>query len=232
MEAIHAACAGMDRVCHAGALSSPWGRRRDFFDTNVMGTGCVLAGCLSEGVRRLLYVSSPSVVFNGRDQENLTEQAPYPARFTSVYSETKKRGEDLIRVGGAATGGRLETVIVRPKAIFGPGDTALLPRLLAAARQNRLPQIGSGENRVDLTYVDNVVDGLLAALDLPKAPGKTYTLTNGELPRLWDIIRQVLRAAGILGRPPANPAARRLRRRRADGSAVRPHAPRAAAHPL
>ena len=192
-ETILAACRGMDRVCHSGALSSPWGKRCDFEAINVGGTAHVLEGCLAHGVQRLVYISSPSVLFDGQDQENLTEEAPYPARFISVYSETKKRGEELVN----AARSKIETVILRPKAIFGPGDTALLPRLLAAAERKRLPQIGDGENRVDLTYVGNVVEGTLAALDSTQAIGRTYTLTNGKSPRLWDVIRHVLDAVGV-----------------------------------
>lgn len=191
--AIDAACAGVDRVCHSGALSAPWGARREFEAINVGGTANVIAGCLEHGVRRLVYISSPSVLFDGRDQENLTDAAPYPARFVSVYSETKKWGEDQVK----AANGRMETVVLRPKAMFGPGDASLLPRLLSAARRHRLPQIGSGENRVDLTYVENVVDGTLGALDSGSAVGGTYTLTNGESPRLWDVIRSVLKSAGL-----------------------------------
>jgi 2-alkyl-3-oxoalkanoate reductase len=86
----------------------------------------------------------------------------------------------------------LETVIVRPKAIFGPGDAALLPRLISAARQKRLPQIGNGRNLVDLTYVENVVHALLLALDAGAAVGKTYTITNDEHVPLWDVIQAVL----------------------------------------
>ncbi len=191
--AVIAACSGVDVVYHVGALSAAWGRRADFHAINVGGTEAVVAGCRAYGVRRLIYVSSPSVVFDGRDHEHLTEAAPYPRRFASVYSLTKKLGED--RVNGAA--GELNTVILRPKAIFGPGDQALLPRLIAAARQRRLPQIGSGDNRVDLTYVENVVQALVLALDAPAAIGNTYTITNGEHVRLWDVIKEVLGRLGL-----------------------------------
>ena len=186
------ACRGVDTVVHAGALSSPWGARRDFFAINVAGTRSVIEGCRAAGARRLVYVSSPSVVFDGRDQVMVTESEPYPRRFASVYSETKKLGEDVVR---AATD--VESVILRPKAIFGPGDRALLPRLVDAARVGRLPQIGSGRNLVDLTYVENVADALLLALDAPRAVGKTYTITNGEHVALWPAIRSILRRLGI-----------------------------------
>src|SRR6476469_8671967 len=190
--AVNAACAGVDAIYHVGALSAPWGRRADFFAINVGGTAAVLAGCRSHAVRRLIYVSSPSVVFDGRDHRDLTEAAPYPRRFASVYSLTKKLGEDLVHAAGWC-----ESVIVRPKAIFGPGDRALLPRMIAAARQGRLPQIGDGRNLVDLTYVENVADALVLALTAQAAAGKTYMITNDEHIRLWDVIRSVLRRLGI-----------------------------------
>lgn len=187
-DAVMAACVGVDVVFHAGALSAPWGKRADFFATNVSGTEAVLAACQRQGVRRLIYVSSPSVVFDGRDQQALTEAAPYPRRFASIYSLTKKLGEDRVR---AARQG-LETVIVRPKAIFGPGDTSLLPRLIDAARRGRLPQIGDGRNLVDLTYVDNVAHALILASEARAAANKTYTITNDEHLPLWEAIRVVL----------------------------------------
>lgn len=190
--AIMGACQGAEVVIHAGAMSSPWGARRDFFAINVEGTRSVVAGCRAAGVRRLIYVSSPSVVFDGRDQRNATEAMPYPRRFASVYSETKKLGEDIVR-----SVDDLETVIIRPKAIFGPGDRALLPRLLDAARQGRLPQIGDGRNLVDLTYVENVADALLLALDARTAVGNTYTITNGEHVPLWTTIRSILQRLHI-----------------------------------
>jgi nucleoside-diphosphate-sugar epimerase len=188
------ACAGADAVYHVGALSAPWGRSADFFSINVGGTQHVIDGCQQHRVGRLIVVSSPSVLFNGRDQPLLTDAAPYPARFISTYSLTKKLAEDRVN---AAIGRGLPALILRPKAIFGPGDTTLLPRLIEAARQGRLPQIGDGRNLVDITYVDNVVHALLLALESQAALGRTYTLTNDEHVPLWDMIRTVLRDLGI-----------------------------------
>lgn len=192
--AIVEACRGMDAVYHVGALSAPWGNRQDFYEINVKGTEHVIAGCEQHGVSRLINVSSPSVLFNGYDQTDLTDTAPYPRQFTSIYSESKKLAEDRLK---AAQKRGLATINLRPKAIFGPGDTALLPRLIKVARAGRLPQIGDGRNRVDLTYVDNVVHALLLALDASSAVGNSYTITNDEHPLLWEVIRKVLRSLGI-----------------------------------
>jgi nucleoside-diphosphate-sugar epimerase len=193
-DAVIAACIGCDAVFHVGALSAPWGKRRDFYDINLGGTQHVIEGCQRAAVGRLIYVSSPSVLSNGRDQELLDDTSPYPTRFVSLYSETKKLAEDA--VAQAAQQG-LATVTLRPKGIFGPGDTTLLPRLIEAGRRGRLPQIGNGQNRVDLTYVDNVIHALLLALETQQGLGGRYTITNDEHVPIWHLIRQVFAHLGI-----------------------------------
>ncbi|HEX2203413.1 MAG TPA: NAD-dependent epimerase/dehydratase family protein, partial [Longimicrobium sp.] len=193
--AVAAACAGVDAVVHAGALSAPWGPREAFHAVNVGGTEGVIEGCRAHGVARLVHVSSPSVTFDGREVRDQTEDAPYPRRFASVYSLTKKGAED--RVNAARD---VPSVILRPKAIFGPGDRALLPRLVSAARLGRLPRVGDGKNLVDLTYVENVVQAILLAIDSTAAVGRTYTITNDEHVPLWDAIRSVLTRLGVSAR--------------------------------
>lgn len=202
--AVIAACARADAVIHAGALSAPWGRWADFQAINVGGTRNVLAGCQTHAVSRLVYVSSPSVVFSGHDHRNMTEDAPYPAVPASLYSASKRDAEIIIRASS------VPAVIVRPKALFGPGDTALLPRVVRAAQAGRLPQIGDGCNEVDLTYVDNVAHALALALRAPAAIGNTYHITNDAHPRLWDVVRQVLRDLGVTSRLRRRPLAMML----------------------
>ncbi|NTU85168.1 MAG: NAD(P)-dependent oxidoreductase, partial [Chloroflexales bacterium] len=109
--AVAAACAGVDAVCHAGAYSAPWGRRADLFAVNVEGTAHVIAGCRRHAVRRLVAISSPAVVFAGRDLVAATEDAPYPRRFSSTYALTKKLAEDVVRAAPD-----VPAVILRPKA--------------------------------------------------------------------------------------------------------------------
>jgi len=193
-ERIHAACQGIEAVCHAGALSSPWGRARDFEAVNLGGTRAVLEGCLKWGVRRLVQVSSPSVVFDGFNQHDLTEDAPYPRRQTSHYSHSKQRAEELI-LGARAL---LEVAVLRPKALYGPSDTSLLPRVLESARRGRLVQIGNGLNRVDLTYVDDAARALVLALEHPGSwPARPlWFVTGGEHVLLWEVIGRVLAHVG------------------------------------
>jgi nucleoside-diphosphate-sugar epimerase len=189
--AVIAACSGMDAVIHAGALSSAWGPKAEFEAVNVGGTEAVIDGCRQGGVARLVHISSPAVIFTGADHVAADERWPYPPTFSSHYAATKKQAEDLVN---AAHAGGLPTVILRPKAIFGPGDQALIPRLLAAARAGRLRQFGKGENRVDLTYVENVAHAIVLALEARAAVGRTYFITNDEHVLLWPIIRRLLQS--------------------------------------
>jgi 2-alkyl-3-oxoalkanoate reductase len=191
-QAVMAACAGCDAVIHAGALSAPWGRQADFLATNVGGTAAVVAGCQRHSVGRLVFISSPAVLFSGRDMVEATDDLPYPKIFSSAYALSKMLAEREVRAARD-----LPAVILRPKAVFGPGDSALLPRLISAAQAGRLPQIGDGENLVDLTYVENVAHAIGLALGAEAAVGGSYTITNGEHVRLWELIRSVLHRLGI-----------------------------------
>ncbi len=193
-EQVEKACQGKTTVCHVGALSTPWGRWREFVGCNVVGTQNVLNACLANDVTRCVYISSPSVTSGRGDIVNQNETAAMPKRAISPYSLSKRMAEQLVT---KIPFDRLETVVLRPKAVFGPGDDALLPRLARAAKIRRLRQIGSGRNRVDLTYVDNVVYAIERAIDCQQAAGKTFLITNDEHPVLWDVIRDVCRELGF-----------------------------------
>jgi 2-alkyl-3-oxoalkanoate reductase len=185
-EAVRAACADMNTVYHMGALVSQWGERSDFFDINVEGTAAVLAGCREHAVKRCIYISSTCVISPGQGQSNGTEQAPYGRRLTSLYSLSKQRAESLVK---AATD--LQTVIIRPNVIFGPGDK-WLAGIVEDACKHRLFQFGNGQNQVDVTYVDNVIHALILALYAVNASNNTYIVTNDEHVVLWDMIRTLL----------------------------------------
>jgi len=200
-EAVTAGLEGVGVVFHAAALSSPWGTYRDFHAANTAATENVFRAALQNGVRRVVFVSSPSVTFDGGDQVLTNETEPYARRFLSPYQTTKKLAEDVANQFRE----KIEVVIIRPKAIYGPGDNALVPRLIAAARGGRLRQIGDGTNLVDLTYVGNVVDALLLAAGSSRASGRTYLITNGEHVPLWPVLCRVLDSAGFHGKLRAVP---------------------------
>jgi 2-alkyl-3-oxoalkanoate reductase len=196
---VRAACEGVDTVFHVGAKVGVWGRFDDFFRINVLGTRAVLDGCRVHGVKRLVFTSTPSVVYNGRDLAGADESLPLTTDCPSPYPLTKAQAEREVL---AASTPNLQTIALRPHLIWGPGDPHLVPRLLERARAGRLRIIGNARNRVDLVHVENAVDGhLLAEAALRPgavnaAAGRAFFITNGEPVVLWTWINQLLQAIG------------------------------------
>ncbi len=208
--AMREACRGISTVFHTAAKVGVWGRRGDFFRANVLGTRALLEGCTTHGVRRFVYTSTLSVVYNGRDLAGVDESAPLTAACPAVYPLTKAMAEREVLTADSRA---LRTIALRPHLIWGVGDPHLVPRVLARARAGRLRMVGSGRNRVDLVHVENVADAhLLAERALaagsgetagtpdpmpPPAAGRAYFITNGEPVSLWDWINDLLRALGM-----------------------------------
>jgi nucleoside-diphosphate-sugar epimerase len=193
-EAIHAACRSQDIVFHCGALSSAWGPKQAFYRANVLGTRNVIAGCESAGVQRLVHVSTPSIYFRFETRLDVREDAPLPAKAANEYARTKLLAEAEIDQAHARG---LPVIIIRPRAIFGEGDNAILPRLIDRLQQDRLRIIGDGQNITDLTYVENVVDALLLCAEAPSALlGHKYNITNGEPLLLWPLVEKLCLALG------------------------------------
>lgn len=206
--AVCAACTGAETVFHTAGSVSVWGRYRDLYRTNVLGTRAVLTGCRAGGVRRLILTSTASVVFTGRDLAGANESWPLATQCPSAYPITKAMGEREVL---AANAPGFRTVALRPHLIYGAGDPHLVPRVIERARFGRLRIVGNGHNRVDLVHVQNVVDAhLLAELALskiedpsanfqefPSVAGRAYFITNGEPVVLWDWINGLLHELGM-----------------------------------
>lgn len=189
---------GVDAVVHVAARAGVWGPYEDFRRTNVEGTRQVINACRVHGVGKLVYTSSPSVVFDGSNMEGVDESVPYPKHYHAAYPATKAEAERMVL---AANGPDLATVALRPHLIWGLGDNHLVPRIIARARAGRLRPIGKGTNKVDSIYIDNAADAHLLALDRlhPGSPisGNAYFLSNGEPLPLWDLVDRILAAAGL-----------------------------------
>ena len=192
------ACRDIDTVFHAAALAGLWGRRRDFVEINVDGTQNVLDACRAQGVGRLVYTSTPSVVHTGADIEGGDESLPYATHFTASYPRTKAEAEKLVLASNAPD---LATVALRPHLVWGPGDQQLLPRLLARARAGRLRLVGDGQKLVDTTYIDNAVTAHLSAANAlsPQAScaGRAYFIAQGEPMPSAELLNAFLRAADL-----------------------------------
>jgi nucleoside-diphosphate-sugar epimerase len=195
-DAVTEACRGVSTVFHSAAKVGVWGAYDDFFRSNVLGTRALLVGCRRHGVRRLVYTSTPSVVYNGANLAGADETLPLTTDCPSAYPLTKAIAEREVL---QASNTELLCTALRPHLIWGPGDPHLVPRVLERARAGRLRIVGHGRNRVDMVHVENAADAQLlaeAALEDGVAAGRAYFITNGEPVVLWEWINGLLKALG------------------------------------
>lgn len=199
-QAVHAAFAGHEAVFHNAAKAGAWGSYQSYFDANVTGTRNVLAAMRAHGIGRLVYTSTPSVTHSGRTPVEGGNEAntPYGHGFKAPYPTTKLVAELEVL---AANDASLSTVALRPRLIWGPGDTQLLPRLAERAKAGRLRFVGGGHNRMDTTYIDNAaqahLDAFKALAPGAACAGKAYFISNGEPREVRRIVNDMLVAAGV-----------------------------------
>ncbi|EKF20487.1 NAD-dependent epimerase/dehydratase family protein [Nitratireductor pacificus] len=180
-----------DALVHCAALSAPWGARQHFLRANVTGTEAALKLARALHVRRFVNISSPAVYFAPRDQLAVSEDHPLPPPINH-YAETKSIAEKRVL---ACT--EFGPVNLRPRGIYGRGDTALLPRLLEAARRGPLPLLRGGQAAIDLTHVSDVVRAIEAALLAgPEVTGQTFNVSGGEIVSVRRIVESACAAAG------------------------------------
>jgi nucleoside-diphosphate-sugar epimerase len=193
--ALAPALAGCDVVFHVAALAGVWGAFADYYRTNVLGTMRLLRAAAAAGVPKFIYTSSPSVVFGEESVEGADESAPYAQRFLAPYPYTKAIAERFVLQQQ-----QIAAVAIRPPLVWGPGDPHILPRLIARAKAGRLPQIGDGTNRVDITYVENAAEAhILASAALEANPamrGRAYFIGQEHPVNLWQFIGEILARAG------------------------------------
>ncbi len=181
-----------DTVFHVAAIAGIWGGQDLYYSINVSGTENVLAACRANNISRLIYTSTPSVVFSGNDLKGADETTPYAEKFLCHYAESKTIAEKMVL---AANCEELMTCAIRPHLVWGPGDTNLIPRLISRGRRKQLRIVGDGDNMVAISYIDNVVSAhLLAAANLEQsasAAGKAYFIAQNEPVNLWNWINEL-----------------------------------------
>jgi nucleoside-diphosphate-sugar epimerase len=197
-EALTRACANRDIVFHTAALAGVWGPYRDYYLANVKGTENLVNACLTQGVNRLIFTGSASVVFGGTGIEGGDESLPYPSRPLSHYTATKALSESCVL---EANSPKLKTLSLRPHVVWGPGDRHIIPRIIKLARSGKLRRIGNGCHLVDTTYITNAVSAHLCAAEAmarhPAVAGRAYFISNGEPTPIWDFVDRILGAAGL-----------------------------------
>ena len=202
-QAVSAACQGAEVVFHVAARACVSVQPRPYYAANLDGTQNILEACRQHGIQRLIYTSSPSVVFAGTDQENIDETAPlaldWLEEHRSYYSHSKALAEKKVL---EASDESLRTCALRPHLIWGPRDQHLIPRLIARAEARRLRRVGNGTNLVDMIYVENAATAHLQAADALAADdsavaGKAYFLSQGEPVNCWQWIDEILALADL-----------------------------------
>jgi len=190
IDVLPALCAGVDSVIHAAALSSPWGSEADFRRINIDATLALHDAARATGAR-FVFVSSPSVYAQARDQVGLTEDSPLPRRFLNAYAATKAEAEAQVMAKGG--------VAIRPRAIIGPDDTVLLPRFLRLIGKGRFPLLRGGRALVELTDARDVAGALiLAEQKAPDLAGQVFNISGGQATALRDLVSAI---ATAMGRP-------------------------------
>ncbi len=202
--ALELAMQDIDVVFHVASLVAQYGDPADFDRINVDGTRNVIEACRRTGVTRLVFTSTPSVIHDGNDKLGIDESVPYPADFACDYFRTKAEAERLVLAADGSMTAEdqpLRTCALRPHGIFGPGDTSLLPLLIGKAIKGNLRIVGTGETKVDWTYVDNAVHAHLLAADAldgeAPAGGKAFFIANDEPTNPWTFFNGILRELGI-----------------------------------
>ena len=183
-------------VFHCAGRVSDWGPRTAFIEANVNGTANVIAACVENKVERLVHLSSLTVLGLPRHAREVDETTPYAdPPIGDFYTQSKIAGEKLVRAANGEHG--LTTTVIRPGAIWGPGDVIIVPRILRLMRRGLMPIVGSGNNVLGLSHVDNLVVGMILAAETDAAAGQVYHITDGEIVVARDALEEVARAYGL-----------------------------------
>mgnify|MGYP001950297358 CR=1 FL=1 len=196
-------CSNVSTIIHCASLSSPWGTRQAFHDANVAATETVIALTKAVNAKHLIFISSPSVYFQFTDQFDVREDSKLPIPVNN-YAATKTAAEERLKASG------IPFTILRPRGLYGAGDTTLLPRLLRAARSGPMPLFRNGEVRTDITHVDDVVAAIMAVIEQrDTAFGQTFNISGGVALPIKEVVEKVCdsQGANLRWRPlPVRPA--------------------------
>ena len=188
-----AGAAGCEFAFHLAAHLGEWGPWEDFERGNVEGTRNALAACEEVGVRRFVHCGTEAALMAGEPLVHVDETAPLRPDSRAPYPATKAKAEQAVR---AANGDGFETVVLRPRFVWGKGDTTLLPEMVKTVEAGKFAWVGGGRNVTDTAHVDNVVEGLILAAEKGR-PGEAYFLTDGEPVVFREFVTAMLETQGV-----------------------------------
>jgi nucleoside-diphosphate-sugar epimerase len=175
----------IDIVVHCAGLAGTWGEYEEYYRANVLVTDNLIRAAQKNKVKRFINISSPSIYLNFTHQLNIDESY-LPATFSNHYARTKYEAEQLVHQAHTAT---FQTISLRPRMVIGAGDNNLIPRLLTLQESGLLKQIGHGENLVDFTSVNNLLDLIENCFSVSEvAMGRAYNISNGHPDKFWEVV--------------------------------------------
>ncbi len=192
--AMRSGAEGCEWAFHAAATLGDWGMREEFEQGNVAGTANALNACAQAGVGRFVHVGTEAALLNGKPLVQVDETAPLRPDSPALYSSTKAKAEQVVRAANRS--GEFETVVVRPRFVWGRGDTTLLPTMTQMVKAGRFAWIGGGNHLTSTTHVDNTVQGLVLGAERGR-PGESYFVTDGDPVVFREFVSQLLRTQGV-----------------------------------
>jgi 2-alkyl-3-oxoalkanoate reductase len=188
-------CEGQDGVIHAAALSSSWGPRAAFQAANVDATSYLLERAQQQGATRFVYISSPSIFAAMRDRLAIGPNDLPTSPPLNDYAHTKLIGERMVL---AASRQGFAALAIRPRAIVGPDDQVLLPKLAQLARRTSMPLPGGGRSLIELTDVRDVASATLAALDrADEVAGMAFNISGGQPIQVRELAQRLAATLGL-----------------------------------
>lgn len=183
-------------VIHCAALSSPYGVYESFYQSNFIASKTLVEACIKNGVKKLIFISTPSIYFDFSNRFNVSEADSLPKKMVNNYAKTKLMSEEFIL---NKNGKGINTIALRPRAIIGAEDTVIFPRMLQAYNLGKLKIVGNGKNKCDFTCVRNVIESIICAIDAPiNVYGEAYNITDGEAVNFWETLNFTLTSLGLI----------------------------------
>ena len=185
--------AGSEVVIHCAAFVKQWGTREEFWKTNVDGTAQLLQAAKQAGVARFIHVGTEAALFYGQHMREIDETYPYPAHTPFLYPETKAAAEKLVL---AANAPGFETLSLRPRFVWGPGDQTILPVVMKAVKRRMFMWIDGGRARTSTTHIANFVHAVKLALSHGRG-GQAYFITDDSTTTVREFLMALLRTQGL-----------------------------------
>lgn len=168
----------VDVVIHGAAFVEDWGPPQAWHEINVDGTRRLLEASREAGAKRFVHIGTEAALVRGQDLDGVDETYPLAPDSPYPYCATKAKAEALVR---EANDDDFETIVLRPRLIWGPGDTTLLPEIVRMVETGQWRWIDGGRARTSTTHIDNLVHAIDLALT-EGTPGEAYfILDDGEV---------------------------------------------------